>query len=167
MDLSPFEPWLKLLHLAGAFVFAAGHGVSVAVAFRLRVERERSRMLALLDLSASSLSLAFIGLLALLIGGILAGIARGDFSRGWVWASIVLLVVISALMTPIVGQHFTELRQALGQRTRTMKAGEPDPVALPIEEVIALTRSRRPEAMALIGGIGFLVILSLMTLKPF
>jgi hypothetical protein len=40
-------------------------------------------------------------------------------------------------------------------------------VALPIDEVITLAQSNAPEMTAAVGGIGFLVILWLMIVKPF
>ncbi len=167
MDLTPYSDWIKLLHVTGAFMFAAGHGVSIAVAFRLRAEREASRMLALLDLSGWSLSLAGIGLLMLFVAGIVGGIVRDDFGRAWIWISLVALIVISGLMTPLAGSFFGRLRLALGQRTRAVKTGEPDPEPLPMDAVIALAQSRSPEMTAAVGGVGFLVILWLMVFKPF
>ncbi|MES2209592.1 MAG: DUF2269 family protein [Chloroflexota bacterium] len=167
MDLTPYLDWLKFLHIAGAFLFAAGHGVSIAVAFRLRAERETGRMLALLDLSGWSLNLAGVGLLVILLSGIVSGVVRNDFGRAWIWASLVVLIVVSGLMTPLAGSYFSRLRLALGQRTRAIKEGEPEPVPLSLEEVVALAQSRAPELTATVGGVGFLVILWLMVFKPF
>jgi uncharacterized membrane protein len=48
MDLLP---WLKLLHILGAFLFVGAHGVSMLVAFRLRGQTDRARLASLLDLS--------------------------------------------------------------------------------------------------------------------
>jgi len=167
MDTTAFLPWLKLLHVGGAFLFAAGHGVSMAVALRLRTERDPARMAALLDLSGSSLAAAFGGLLALFVAGIASGIIAGYFGQGWIWASLVLLVVTAGLMTPLATGHFTQLRRALGQRTREMKPGDPDPVPLPAAEVAALAAGRWPELTTLIGAGGFMAILWLMVFKPF
>lgn len=167
MDLTPYADWIKFLHVGGAFLFATGHGVSIAVAFRVRAERDSGRMTALLDLSGWSLGLASIGLLVLLVAGIVGGIVRNDFGRGWIWASLIALVVISALMTPMVGSYFSRLRLSLGQRTREVKKTDPDPVPLPLDEVVALAQSRAPELSAAVGGIGFLVILWMMIFRPF
>lgn len=167
MDLTPYLGWIVFLHVIGVFVFAAGHGVSIAVSFRIRSERDPSRLLAYLDLSAWSLNLAGIGLLILLVFGILAGIVAQDFGRLWLWVSIVLFVVIGGLMTPLAGIPLAKVRVALGQRTRGMKPTDPDPVPLPIAEVVPMLGVLRPELLALIGGGGFLVILYLMMFKPF
>ena len=61
------------LHVLGAFMFAAGHGVSMFVVFQARKEKDRSRLAALLDLSGWSLAVAGIGLLVILISGVVAG----------------------------------------------------------------------------------------------
>src|SRR5512140_2196452 len=136
MDLTPYLPWLKFLHIVGAFAFVAGHGVSMAMAMRLRSERDPARMLAMLDLSSSSLGFATIGMLVLLVAGIVDGIVGGYFGRLWIWAALILFIVTGSLMTPLASGHFNAVRAALGQRTRMLKATDPDPVPRPIDEVI-------------------------------
>jgi hypothetical protein len=167
VDLTPYLPWLKFIHIAGAIAFVAGHGVSMAVAFRLKSEREPARMLALLDLSGESLGLATVGLLVLLVAGIVDGIVAGHFGHLWIWIALVGLIVIGGAMTPLAAGHFNAIRVALGQRTRMMKPGDPDPVAKPMDEVIALTSTNRPMQLTVIGAGGLVVILWLMTFKPF
>jgi len=168
MDLTPYLPWLKLAHIAAVVLFAAGHGVSMVVVFRVRHETEPSRMLALLDVSAWSLGLAGIGMLAVLVTGIVDGVVRGSFGQAWIWLSLVLFVVVGGLMTPIAGAYASGLREALGQRTRRLKQADPDPVPLAPEAIAALaTRSRAPEQTALVGIGGLVILLWLMTFKPF
>jgi hypothetical protein len=167
MDLTPYLGWITFLHVIGAFLFVAGHGVSIAVAFRMRQERDAARLLAYLDLSAWSLGLAMIGMLVLLVAGIVSGIVGGFFGAAWIWVSLVLFIAIGLAMTPIGGSYFRSIRMALGQRTGNMKPDQPDPVALPMDQVAALMNTNRPELLALIGGGGFLVILFLMMFKPF
>jgi hypothetical protein len=167
MDLASPHAWLVFLHVLGAFVFAAGHGVSVAVAYAIRGTREPSRLRSLLDLSAWSLNLAGVGLIVLLVSGIIVGIGGGWFGRWWIWVSLLLFVVVSVLMTPLGVMWFGKIRRALGIRTREMKATDPDPVPASPEELDALLKSNRPELLALVGGGGFAVILWLMMFKPF
>jgi hypothetical protein len=59
------------------------------------------------------------------------------------------------------------LRAALGQRSPRAKAGDPDPVALPFDQVVAMARTNRPEMTLTIGGVGLVALLYLMTFKPF
>jgi hypothetical protein len=167
VDLTPYIGLIVFLHVAGAFMFVAGHGVSMLVAFQLRKERDRGRLAALLDLSGYSLGVAGIGLLILLLSGILAGIVLGSFGRAWIWIALVLFIVIALLMTPVGGKYFTGVRIALGQRTRGLKAGEPDPAPASDAALEALLVSRAPEMLLLLGGGGFLMILWLMMFRPF
>jgi hypothetical protein len=167
MDLTPSMPWIVFIHVAGAFAFAAGHGVSMFVAFRIRAEPDRARLATLLDLSGASLAVAGIGMLVLLIAGILAGIVAGEWGRLWLWASLVLFVVIGGSMTPIGSAYFGRLRAGLGQRTRNLKAGDPDPVPASDDALAALRVSNAPNTLLVIGAGGFLVILYLMMFKPF
>ena len=167
MDLTPYMPWIVFIHVAAAFVFAAGHGVSMYVAFAARREKDRAKLASLLDLSGAALASAGIGLLVLFIAGVLAGVVAGSWSHGWIWVSLVLFIAISLAMTPIAGAWFTRLRVALGQRTRRLKATDPDPVPVSDSELTALQASKVPEQLLAIGGGGFLVILYLMMFKPF
>jgi len=167
MDLTPYLPWIVFLHVIGAFLFVAGHGVSIAVIYRIRAERDPSRLKAYLDLSNWSLNVAGIGLLLILLFGIIAGIVAGSFGRAWIWVSLVLFIAIGGLMTPLGGIPLSKIRVALGQRTRGLKAEEPDPTPLPMDQVVPMLDALRPGTLALIGGGGFLVILYLMMFKPF
>jgi hypothetical protein len=167
MDLTPFIGWIVFLHVVAAFVFAAGHGVSMLAAFQVRREQDRARMAALLDMSALSLAAAVIALLVLLATGILAGIVLQSFGRAWIWVSLVLLVVIGGLMSPLGIGYFNGIRAALGQRTRDLKEADPDPVPAADAELAAILASRRPEQLLLIGGGGFILILWLMMFRPF
>jgi hypothetical protein len=167
MDLTPYIGWLRFLHVAGAFAFVAGHGVSIFVAYQMRQERDRVRIAAMLDLSARSLTTAGIGLLILFVSGIVAGIVLGSFGQAWIWIAIVLLVVIAGAMNPFGTVYMGRIRAALGQRTRGLKATDPDPIPASDIELATLLVSRRPEALLLIGGGGFLVILWLMIFRPF
>jgi hypothetical protein len=166
MDLTPYIGWIVFFHVLGAFAFAAGHGVSMFVAFQIRRERDRERLEALLDLSGWSLGLAGVGLLVLFVFGTLAGIVLGSWDRAWLWISLVLFIAIAGAMTPIGSGYFSGARLALGQRTRNLKAADPDPVPVSDKELDAILESKRPELLLAIGAGGFTVILWLMMFKP-
>jgi uncharacterized membrane protein len=167
VDLTQYIGWIIFFHVAGAFMFAAGHGVSMFVAFQVKRERDRAKLGALLDLSGWSLGLAGVGMLVLVVAGILAGIVLNSWDRSWIWISLGLFIVITLLMTPIGSGYFTQARRAIGQRTRGLKVGDPDPVPVTDEELEAILDSPRPRLLLLIGGGGFLVILWLMVMRPF
>jgi len=167
MDLTPYEPWIKFVHVASAFVFAAGHGVTMYVAFAARREKDRAKLASLLDLSGWALASAGIAVLVLLVAGILGGIVTDAWGSLWIWTSLILIIVIGGAMTPIGSAWFNKLRAAIGQRTRLVKDGDPDPVPVSDAELEALQATRVPEILLTIGGGGFLVILYLMMFKPF
>jgi hypothetical protein len=167
MDLTPYVGAIVFIHVLAAFVFVAGHGVSIFVAFQLRREQDRARMAALVDLSTPALGVATLALIVLLIAGILAGIVLQSWGRAWIWVSLVGLILIGVLMTPLGVGYFNRIRLALGLRTRDLKADDPDPVPASDADLAALLTSRRPEQLLLFGGVGFLVILWLMRFRPF
>ena len=167
MDLTPYYGWIVFLHVLGAFMFAAGHGVSMFVVFQARREQDRGKLAALLDLSGWSLGVAGIGLLLVLAFGILAGIVAGLWGKAWLWTSLALFVVIGIVMTPVGGAYLRNLRLAIGQRPRNAKPTDPDPVPVSDAELAALRASNRPELLLVIGAGGFTVILWLMMFKPF
>src|SRR3954469_1097957 len=167
MDLTPYIGWIIFLHVLGAFLFVAGHGVSMFVAFRVRAETDRLRMAALLDLSGAALAAAYVGLLLLLVGGIVAGVVLGSWGRSWIWVALVLFIVIAVVMTPLGIQYFNKVRLGLGQRTRNLRPTDPDPVPASDAALAAMLQSRNPELLLAIGGGGFVLILWLMMFKPF
>jgi predicted integral membrane protein DUF2269 len=161
-------PWLVFAHVVGAFLFVLAHGVSAFVAFGVRRERDRARLGALLDLSSAAIGLAMLGLLVLLVSGIATGIAMGSFGHGWIWASIVVLVAVGAAMNPLGTQHYGRIRSALAaQDGQTDVSGHALAAAAETDRLSDLLETRRPEALALVGGGGFLVILWLMMFRPF
>src|SRR6185312_3752844 len=127
MDLTPYIRWIIFLHVLGAFMFVAGHGVSMFVVFQVRREADRTKLAALLDLSGWSLGVAGIGLLILFVSGILAGIVLNSWGALWLLVALVLFVVIALVMTPVGGTYLRNLRVAIGQRPRNAKPGDPDP----------------------------------------
>jgi hypothetical protein len=167
MDLTPFEPWLKLTHVLGAFMFATGHGVSMFVMFRVKQETDPERLKALLDVSIGSFGFSFAGLGVLVLAGAIAGISGGYWGQGWLSVAVLVLVVVTGAMTPMAAIPLGNLRRALGMRTRETKAGDPLPEAKPMTEVLAMTAALRPDRALAVGGAGFAIILALMTLKPF
>ena len=158
-------PWWVYLHVFGAFAFAAAHGVSAVASFRIRSARDPATIRALLDVSGVAIGVMYLGLLLLLIGGIAAGIVGGHFSRGWIWASLGLLVATIVAMYALATPFYRRLREAVGAETPG-KVPDAGPAAT-AGEIAALTSSTRPMALAAVGLVGFAVILWLMLFKPF
>ena len=157
--------WWVYLHILGAFAFVFAHGASALAAFRIRATRDPAQIRTLLDVSSLALGVMYVGLLLLLVGGVAAGIVGDHFGRGWIWAALVLLVVIIVAMYAMATPFYGQLRVAAGARAKDPKV-DPNPVVNQTE-IDALAGSNRPAVLLAIGTIGFLVILWLMVIKPF
>jgi uncharacterized membrane protein len=167
MDLTPYYGWIKLLHIVGAFLFVMAHGTSMWVSEQVRRERDVDRIRSLLNLSGGSLALMYVGLAVLLIGGILAGIVGNHFSRGWIWASLGILILIVIAMYALGSRYYADVRRAVGLPSYADRnLGTPPAPASP-EELDRLLDTNRPDVLAVIGLVGLLAILALMVLKPF
>ncbi len=157
--------YIVLLHVVGAFVFALAHGVSVAVSLRLRTVSDRGELRGLLALSQLSIGGLYVGLVLLLIGGVWAGFAGDHWGRAWIWAAIAILVIITAAMYAIATPFYSRLRVAAGATVDPTQVERAEPIAE--GDLAEMTASGRPLALAAIGGIGLLLILWLMVVKPF
>jgi hypothetical protein len=160
-------PWIVLLHIVGAFLFVASHGVAIWMTVQISRERDRSRITALLDLSSASMTGLYVGLLLVLVGGIWAGIMGDWFRRVWIWLALGLLIAISVVMYVVATPFFKELRAAVGQRTMGLPKDAPDPIPLPDHEIAAIAARTPVNVLAGIGFGGLLIILWLMVVKPF
>jgi hypothetical protein len=158
--------WVVLLHVIAAFSFALAHGVSAGVAIKLRSEREIPRIQALLDLSQASTNSMYGSIFVLLGAGVTAAFIAGLWGKGWIWAAIVLLVLMFVAMYARAATWFRDLRRAAGQAFETGKGAQPaerpDPARL-----ATLIASSRPMEIAAIGYGGLALILWLMVMKPF
>jgi hypothetical protein len=159
--------WIVLLHIVGAFVFVLSHGVAVFVAYELPKQRDSGRIVALLDVSATSLNAAYLGLLLLLIGGIWAGIYNDLFKSTWIWAALVVFVLITVVMYVVATPYFKRLRIAVGQRATGYPKDAPDPTPLPEADILAIAAKSPVAVLSAVGFGGLLIILWLMVLKPF
>ena len=159
--------WIVLLHIVGAFVFVLSHGVAVFVAYELPKQRDSGRIVVLLDLSGTSLNGAYLGLLLLLIGGIWAGIYRDWFKFTWIWAALVVFVLITVVMYVVATPYFKRLRIAVGQRAMGYPKDAPDPTPLPEADILAIAAKSPVAVLSAVGFGGLLIILWLMVLKPF
>jgi amino acid transporter len=161
-----WQPWLKLLHIAAGFTFVLAHGVSAFSSIKLRGERDPARVIALLDLSKFSLPISDVAILVLLASGIASGFVGGYWGHLWIWVSIGVLVFLFIFMSLRGVQHHDAIRHALGTAGFYDKKDTPIPEADPVALAAALDSPRALE-LAAVGGIGLLVLLWLMVLKPF
>lgn len=167
-DLSWTHLYIKYVHVLGVFVFLIGHGVSVMVLWQIRRERDPATLRTLLDFSANSINVMSVGAAIWLFSGIYLGFSGNYWTAGqyWLWAALVVAVVVVGLMTPMGRLYLNRVRAALGQdptaRTKPVVAAEVDAAAL--ESAIM---SGRPVVLAAIGFSGIAVLAWLMMFHPF
>ena len=163
-------PWVVFVHVVAILLFFIAHGTAMAVGFRLKRERDPDRVRALLDLSSWSLGIApSIAFLVGLLAGIAAGIMGGWFGQAWIWIALVLLVVVTAYMTPMVAARLNVIRSAAGTQAMNPFSRKPPAPAAAHDpaELSRLLEAWNPAPAAIIGLSSFIVILWLMLFKPF
>ena len=157
--------WIVFLHILGALVFFMAHGASATMAFRLRRETNLERLRTLLGLSEVAVPVMYISLLILLLAGIVAGIMGNWFNtRGWIWASLVLLIVLAGWMGYYAQRHYIPIRKALGVAYRGQPGATPPASEA---EVAVLVQATSPAMLAGVSLLITAVILWLMVFKPF
>ena len=161
-----FYPWVVIAHVFFVVIAFGAHGTSAFAMFQAKRERDRARLAAVLDLSSASLAVAGIGLILAVLLGIAAAVMGDHFSRLWPWASIVVVVVIFGVMTPIGANPMSALRKTLGISSRADKKGE-TPRAGTEAEVRAAQEALRPGLLATLGIVALAILVWLMELKPF
>jgi hypothetical protein len=158
--------WIVFLHVLGAFAFVAAHGVSMVASFQLRGERDRPRQAALLQLSGTGIGVMYAGLLLLLVAGVAAGFVGNHWGRGWIWASLGILVAVTVVMYAVAAPFYGRMRAAAGVGGMGQSADKFKPPATE-SDLDGLTTSNRPWVLAIVGGIGLAFIVWLMLAKPF
>ncbi|MCC6613182.1 MAG: hypothetical protein IT320_06860 [Anaerolineae bacterium] len=158
--------WVVFVHILAAIAFFIAHGASVVMAFQLRRERELERIGAILDLSNAALPFAYWAFMILILAGIIAGIMANWFALGWIWVSLVLIVLLWFGMHAYGAMYYTPIRKAVGLPYRD-KGDQP---ALPPASEMEIAAAIRASNPGLLAGVSFAlvaVILWLMVFKPF
>jgi hypothetical protein len=166
--ISYISPWVVFLHVVSAFTFFLAHGVSVFMSIRVPQETNLDRLRGILDLSSYSLGMLYISLLGILLTGFIAGGMGGFWSKGWIWLSLILLILITFLMIRFSRAAYNPLRKAIGL-PHFAGPGKPVPGVEPqsAEEILALARATNPGPFMAVGYIGLIIIVWLMMFKPF
>lgn len=151
--------WWVFVHILGLAGFLAAHGISMAVTFRLRRERDPQRVNDLLALSGSSAKAMYLALVVLLAGGIGAATVGRLWSKPWIWISIGVLVVATALMYAVAKPFYDRVRLV----ARARAAGSQ---AVTDEQWESVLRSGRADAISAVGIVALVIILYMMVFKP-
>ncbi|MCC7354542.1 MAG: hypothetical protein IT330_12410 [Anaerolineae bacterium] len=159
--------WLIFLHVLGAFGFLLAHGSSAGASFRLRSERSVERIRAFIELSTASQGVAYGSLGLLLLSGILTGFIGRWWGKGWIWAALVLFVMMGTAMSFLGREHHNRIRKVVGLPYYIGSKEQPPLPPASAEEIGATLALGRPMLLTVIGFGGLVIILWLMMFKPF
>ena len=150
--------WLLTLHITAAF-FYVGAAVAALILNTLAVLAPRpSEAAYFLKLIRTVLPVMFLGVAGTLAFGIWLWHERGySIGAGWIWASLALWVVAAALG----GAGGRRQEHAREVAERLASAGDTSN-----DELKAILRDPRGQAMSLLAGVALLAILVLMVWKP-
>jgi uncharacterized membrane protein YbhN (UPF0104 family) len=157
---------LLFVHVLSAFLYLLAHGASVAVAYRVRRQASAERVRALLDLSRSTVGIANVMLMATILFGVALGFLGHWWSAGWIWVSIVMLVIVFGVMGRMVAPHFRRMRAAVGL-VLVDGAWEHGGADASPDELARALASGRPAVVTGVAIVGWAVILWMMLFKPF
>ena len=165
--LLKFVPWLIFLHTLTAFTFFLAHGTSVAMAFKIRSETNFDRIRAMLDLSGSTVMVMFYSFLAMGLTGLILPFIMKLWDKGWIWTSIVLMVIVFVRMVMMTETRYKLLRKLIG--LPYMQGAKEFPAELPSsqEEVEAQLKKMPVAELVIVGYVIPMFVLWLMVFKPF
>jgi small-conductance mechanosensitive channel len=160
-------PWLIFLHTLSAFAFFLGHGTSMAMAFQIRREKDFARIRAMLDMSMSTVVLMGISFLVMGLTGLTMPFILKLWGKGWIWLSIVLMVVVFLHMALMNDKRYKHLRRMVG--LPYMIGGKSFPAEPPASqsEVEAHIQKLKVTDLVIVGMGIPMVVLWLMVFKPF
>ena len=161
--MADYYSWFVLLHLLGLVVFVACHGVSMFAAFALRQQKDPRAVASTLAVSQRATRFAYLGLLLLIVGGVLAASSTNLWGQAWIIWSVVVLIAVLIAMYSVATPYYIRLRQTVGDGLQAGTADVPD--GRP-GRTHPDARHRRPDVLLLVGGLGIVVLVSLMVLKP-
>ena len=160
-------PWLVFLHILSALTFFLAHGASIAMAFKVRSETDFARIRAMLDLSVSTIMVMFVSFFAMGLTGLTMPFILKLWGEGWIWTSIVLMVIVVVQMGFMNEKRYKILRKLVGlpymQGSKEFPAEPPASQA----DVEAQLKKMKVTDLVIVGYGIPVVVLWLMVFKPF
>ena len=160
-------PWLIFLHVLSAFTFFLGHGTSVAMAFQIRKETDLARIRAILDLSNSTIIIMGVAFLIMGLSGLIMPFILKLWGKGWIWASIVLMVIVTVQMAVMNEKRYKILRKLVGLPYRQGNKIFPAEAPTSQAEVEAHIKKLNVYELVAVGYVIPMIVLWLMVFKPF
>jgi small-conductance mechanosensitive channel len=159
-------PWLIFLHTLSAITFFLAHGASMAMAFQLHKETDFARIRAMLDLSMSTMMVMGISFLVMGLTGLIMPFMLKLWGKGWIWASIVLMLAVFLQMAFMNDKRYKHLRRMVG--LPYMIGGKTLPAEAPASqaEVEAHIKQMKVTDLVIVGYVIPMIVLWLMVFKP-
>lgn len=162
-----FVPWLIFLHILSALTFFLAHGTAVAMAFQLRRETDFARIRAMLDLSATTFMTMVVAFLVMGLSGLTLPFMMKLWGKGWIWASVILMLVVFFHMMFMNDKRYKHLRRMVG--LPYMIGGNKFPAEPPASQADVETYIKKLKVtdLVIVGYVIPMLVLWLMVFKPF
>lgn len=158
--------FVVFLHVLGAFIFLLAHGVSIFIFFFIRRQPSVEQTHILMRIRKAVGPVMMSAFLVMILAGLAAAFMGRWWSRGWTWASVVLMVGIFIAMGVMGREYFERIGKMISpaskRASQTVAA-----VALRTQELTPVLQQGHPRVLAFIGIGGLAAILYLMVAKPF
>ncbi len=139
--------WIVFIHIASVLGLLLVHPVTVA--FHLKDERDDLRIRELLEVTEAASTLRWIFFGFVILSGVVLGFLGSWWSSAWIWAALVIFVLIGLVMNLYGGRMIDRI------------ADTRDDV-----EMERLLARFRPWILGVTGAGGLLLVLYLMLFKP-
>jgi len=159
--------WIIFLHVLSALTFFLAHGASTAAVFRVKKETDFERIRALLDLSMTTFVLMSVSFFVMGLSGLALPFFIHIWNKGWVWLSIVLMVLVTVRMGMWNDKGFKHLRRLVG--LPYMIGGKSFPAEPPSspEALAEHLKKINTTELVIVGYVIPVIVLWLMIFKPF
>ena len=161
-------PWLVFLHTLSAMAFFLGHGTSIAMAFQIRKEKDFARIRAMLDLSMTTWIPMGIAFIVMGLTGLTMPFILKLWDKGWIWTSIVLMVIVTVQMGVMNDKRYKHLRRLVG--LPYMIGGKTFPAEPPASQEVVEAHIKEKLKVGDLVSVGIVIpviVLWLMVFKPF
>jgi hypothetical protein len=156
--------WLVFFHVFFGFALMLAHGAHAAAMLAFRTEKDPERSLTFFN---NVPDIKLVRYLAVLMGlaGFIAAFITPWWRQGWVWASMVVYLIIAFVMYRYGAGYYGMISGAARQAIEAKRSNTNVEAALrKFEEV---RTSPQPMLVAAVGVAGLAIILWLMRFKPF
>jgi len=160
--------FLLFVHVGSVMVYFLFHGAIASVTFALKRETSDGQRQALSSVLDRAYRVAPLALLTLVLSGILLGLLGRWWSDGWIWVSILALVVLAVFMFVVGGLYFDRRFEAVDDRPWAQQAQEGTATHRLVHHPLMDRHHAKIPLLLTASGVTVMgVILWLMMFKPF